>query len=122
MSEIVEISSKKEGEAFEFVNELYSHVRAIPEKRLQDQLFGSSTSICANLAEFAACVTNNHRRHKLVISLGEVNETQFWLDFCRTNGILTEECYSIAIQRLVHIRILLVRLMKTIPVNEERVY
>jgi len=106
------------GEAFELSNMIYGRINLLKELSLRDQLFRSSTSICANLAEYCAFRSSKQRRHILSICVGEANETEFWIDFCKEQKMIGEELHYEIIMRLESIRKKLCGLMRTIPVHE----
>ena len=47
--------------------------------RFEDQVFGSITSVPANLAEFCAFSQNGAKLEKLHRCIAETNETEYWL-------------------------------------------
>lgn len=100
--------------AYELSKKLYKDIEKGLESRLKSQLFGAVTSIPANLAEMAAFDTNPQKIHKLRIAIGEANEAEFWLDFIRDTGQMSEDKANAYIEELIQIRKMLIALMKSI--------
>jgi len=82
--------------------------------RIKDQLTGSVTSIGANLAEFAALDNTNQQRQKIIVAIGEANEAEYWLDFCKNVGHLSDERHKELVNRLKPIRMMLYNLKERI--------
>jgi len=102
-------------EAYTLSRDVYSEIKDIDKHwRLKDQLFGSTTSVCTNLAEMAAFENKNQQRQKVLTCIGECNETEFWLTFCKDSGFLEEERYNGYLSRLKSIRKMLFNLKTAI--------
>jgi len=102
-------------DAYTLARDIYKETESIQGNfRLKDQLWGSSTSICTNLAEMSAFENKNQQVQKVITCIGEANETEFWLDFCKDVGHLTEEKHKELINRLKPIRMSLFNLKKAI--------
>jgi four helix bundle protein len=104
--------------AYDLARQVYEDMKPNKNYRLTGQLFGSTTSICANLAEMAAFDTPNHQSHKVRIAIGEANETEFWLNFCKDSGELPEHKCRLYIERLTEIRKMLFGLWNAIKEKE----
>lgn len=99
-------------EAYILCKDIYSELGKTKEYRLKSQLFGSATSIPANIAEMAGATTSKQMAHKLSICIGEANETEFWLDFCRDASIIDADKHSDFLNRLHGIRKMLISLYR----------
>ena len=62
----------------EFSEKIYEMKRY----RMADQIFGSGTSIGANIAEAQNAESKNDFIHKLKIAAKEADETAYWLKLC----------------------------------------
>jgi four helix bundle protein len=82
--------------------------------RAKEQLLASVSSICANLAEMAALDSVNAKRQKLVICIGEANESEYWLDLCNSLKIIPQREHLRFMDSLVRIRSMLCRLKASI--------
>ena len=100
--------------AYELSKNLYKDIEKGLEMRLKSQLFGAITAIPANLAEMAAFDSKAQQQYKLKIAIGEANEAEFWLDFCRDTGSLDMDKVKVYIDELVSIRKMLIALLKSI--------
>jgi four helix bundle protein len=99
-------------EAFLLSKEIFKVSAEWKHFRLKEQLFGSSTSICANLAEMGAFENKNQQRQKVITCIGEANETEFWLDFCKDNNLITLDQHKNWVNQLKVIRMKLFNLHK----------
>ncbi|PIO06946.1 hypothetical protein COT47_02155 [Candidatus Woesearchaeota archaeon CG08_land_8_20_14_0_20_43_7] len=99
--------------AFDLGRLIHSDLKDCKNYRLRDQLFGSTTSICANLAEMAAFETKAQKEHKIRIAIGEANETEFWLDFCSKTGVLDTTKHQIYSEKIIETRKMLIGLLKS---------
>ncbi len=106
-------------EAYELSKELYKETEGIKGHfRLKEQLFGSSTSVPANLAEMAAMDNKNQQAQKIRICIGECNETDFWLEFCKDCGLVEPNKHTYYFNKLNKIRMRLFNLLKAIKVPD----
>jgi four helix bundle protein len=71
------------------IHPLLQQLKEQREFRAQQQLFGSSTSVPANLMEFCAMDNKGSQTEKLKRCIAECNETEYWLKYCFDNGMLT---------------------------------
>ena len=102
-------------EAYGLSKDIYNETKDIKGNfRLKEQLFGSSTAICANLAEMGSFDNRNQQRQKVATCIGEANETEFWLNFCKDVELLDEEKFKEFLNRLKMARMMLYNLHKTI--------
>ena len=69
--------------SFNLSKEIYGEINNSKNLRLKSQLFGSATSIPANLAEMTGYKSNKHQASKIQIAIGEAKELHFWLLFWR---------------------------------------
>lgn len=100
-------------EAYELSKDVYEVIKDWKNMRLQGQLFGSVTSICANLAEMGAFDNNNSQIQKVRTCIGEANESEFWLDFCKDSKLITAEKHKDFTERMIKIRKMLLGLLKS---------
>ena len=64
--------------AYDLSLEIYKELKDVKTHYwVTNQLFRASTSICANLTEMAAFENKNQQKQKLLICIGETNETEF---------------------------------------------
>ena len=102
-------------EAYALARDIYKETEGIQGHfRIKDQLWASSTSICTNLAEMGAMENSNQQKQKVIVCIGEANETEFWLDFCKDTSHIDEEKHRELINRLKPIRMSLYNLKKSI--------
>jgi four helix bundle protein len=102
-------------EAFDLSKDIYKEMKdAKSNFRLKEQLFGSSTAICANLAEMAAFDNKNQQNQKIYTCIGEANETDFWLNFCKEVGLLNDEKFKDFQNRVKVARMMLFNLHESI--------
>ena len=102
-------------EAYDLSKEVYKELKDVKGNfRLKEQLFGSTTAVCANLAEMAAFENKNQQKQKVTTCLGEANETEFWLNFCHDTDLLTEDRFKELINKLKVTRMMLFNLHKAI--------
>jgi four helix bundle protein len=101
--------------AYELSKNIYKDIETnLNNNRLKGQLFGAITSIPANLAEGAAFDTPAHITHKIRIAIGEANEAEYWLNFCRDTGALDIHRAKVYIDELTSIRKMLFGLLKSV--------
>lgn len=82
-------------EAYNLSKDIYNEMKDVNGNfRLKEQLFAASTAICANLAEMGAFDNRNQQRQKLLTCIGEANETDHWLNFCKDVKLLSEEKFK----------------------------
>jgi len=82
-------------EAFDLSKDIYNELKeAKGSFRVKEQLFGASTAICANLAEMSAFENKNQQNQKIYTCIGEANETDFWLNFCKEVDLLGDEKFK----------------------------
>ncbi len=102
-------------EAYDLSRDVYNGLKEIDRHwRLKDQLFGSTTSVCTNLAEMAAFENKRQQRQKIMVCIGECNETEFWLEFSKDIDLLDGVKYNEYANRLNIIRKMLFNLKKSI--------
>jgi len=102
-------------DAYALARDIYKETESVPGNfRIKDQLWGSSTSICTNLAEMSPMTNRNQELQKTIVAIGEANETEFWLDFCKDVGHLSEEKHKELLNRLKAIRMSLFNLKRYI--------
>lgn len=108
-------------EAYRLSRDIYGELKDIDKHwRLKDQLFGSTTSVCTNLAEMAAFENKNQQRQKILTCIGECNETEFWLTFCKDSGLLEDKRYDEFNERLKKVRKMLFNLKSAIETDYSR--
>jgi len=102
-------------QAYDLAKDIYNELKDIKGNfRLKEQLFGSSTAICANLAEMGAFDNVNQVKQKVHTCIGEANETDFWLNFCKDVDILSEAKFKDFQDRVKTTRMMLCNLNKAI--------
>jgi len=101
-------------DAFKLSKLIFKEIKDLKHFRLKEQLFGSITSICANLAEMSAFDNVNQIKQKVKICIGEANETEFWLDFCSENDLIELKNHKVYIDNIKIIRMKLFNLLKSI--------
>jgi len=102
-------------EAYALSKDIYNELKEIDKHwRLKDQLFGSTTSICTNLAEMSSMENKNQQRQKIITCIGEANEAEFWLNFCRDVELIKAEKHKEYVNRLKKIRMMLFNLKRSI--------
>jgi len=107
-------------EAYTLSKDVYNDMKDVKNNfRLKEQLFGSTTAICANLAEMSAFDNKNAQKQKVSTCLGETNETEFWLNFCKDVGLLDEGKFKGYVNRLRITRMMLFNLRKSIAKEVE---
>jgi four helix bundle protein len=101
--------------AYNLSKEIYNELKDVNGHfRLKEQLFGSTTAVCANLAEMSAFENKNQQKQKVTTCLGETNETEFWLNFCKDSGLLSEEPFKDFVNKVKMNRMMLFNLQKSI--------
>jgi len=106
-------------EAYGLSKDIYNETKDIKGNfRLKEQLFGSSTAICANLAEMGSFDNRNQQRQKVATCIGEANETEFWLNFCKDVGLLDEIKFKGYLNTLKTTRMMLYNLHKSVKEAE----
>lgn len=98
--------------AYTYAIQVIKEIEYLNNDRIKDQLFGSTTSVPANLAECGGFKTNPYIKNKLRICIGECNETEFWLDLCHDLKLLPEEKISSLKSTNENIRVMLCSLYK----------
>lgn len=102
-------------EAYDLSKDIYNELKDVKGNfRIREQLFASSTAICANLAEMAAFNNKNQQNQKIYTCIGEANETDFWLSFCNDVGLLKEDRFKEFQNRIKTTRMMLFNLHKSI--------
>lgn len=105
-------------EAYELSKDIYNELKDVSGNfRLKEQLFGSSTAICANLAEMSAFNNRNQTKQKISTCIGEANETEFWLNYCKDVQLLSEEKFKSFEVRVKKTRMMLCNLHKSIKAD-----
>jgi len=101
--------------AFELSVEVYKRFKDVKVSlRLREQLFGSVSSICANLAEMGSFESKTQQKQKIVICIGECNEAEYWFDFCKEVGLLNESEHQKFLSELTRVRIMLFNLFASV--------
>jgi len=100
--------------AFDLSKAIYTEIGDSKQYRIRDQLIGSVTSVCANLAEMTSFDNKNQMKQKLRICIGETNETEFWINFLNEINIFSEEKTNNFLEQVYLIRIMLCRYLKKI--------
>ncbi|ODS42792.1 MAG: hypothetical protein MSIBF_05780 [Candidatus Altiarchaeales archaeon IMC4] len=107
-------------DAYALARDIYKATESLKGNyRIKDQIGGSSTSICTNLAEMSSFENKNQQKQKISTCIGEANETEFWLDFYRDVGHLTEEKHKEFLNKLKPIRMSLFKLLGAIKKDRE---
>lgn len=75
--------------------------------RAKEQLLASVSSICANLAEMGAYDSIPAKKQKIVVCIGEANETEFWLDLCKSLRIIPHKEHQNFTSSLLELRSML---------------
>jgi four helix bundle protein len=102
-------------EAYKLSKDIYKEMKDLQGHfRLKEQLFASTTAICANIAEMGAFENKNQQKQKIGTCIGEANETDFWLNFCRDVNLLTEDKFKDFQNRVKTTRMMLYNLHKSI--------
>jgi four helix bundle protein len=102
-------------EAYNLSKNVYNELKDVKGNfRPKEQLFGSTTAICSNLAEMSAFDNKNAQKQKVVTCLGEANETEFWLNFCKDVSLLDGEKFRDFVNRLKITRMMLFNLRKAV--------
>ena len=102
-------------EAYDLSKDIYNELRDLSGNlRLREQLFSSSTAICANLAEMSAFSNKNQQNQKVYTCIGEANETEFWLNFCKDVKLLKEDRFKDFQNRVKATRMMLFNLQRSI--------
>lgn len=105
-------------EAYALAKDIYNELREIDKHfRLKDQVLGSTTSVCTNLAEMASMDNKNQQKQKVITAIGEANETEVWLDLCKDVGLIEEGKYTDYLNRNKKIRMMLYNLKKSLGVE-----
>jgi four helix bundle protein len=105
--------------AYDLSKDLYNEIKDVKGNfRLKEQLFGSSTAICANLAEMGSFDNRNQQKQKISTCIGEANETEFWLNFCKDVEIINEDKFKDYLNRLKTTRMMLYNLHKSVKEAE----
>ena len=109
-------------EAYGLAKDIYNELKeAKGSFRVKEQLFGCSTAICANIAEMGSFDNRNQQKQKIATCIGEANETEFWLNFCKDVNLLSEERFKDFLNRMKTTRMMLYNLHKTIKEASENV-
>ncbi|MBD3398188.1 four helix bundle protein [Candidatus Micrarchaeota archaeon] len=102
-------------EAFRLSKDIFEFMEDKQMSRgAKEQLLASASSICANLAEMGAYDSRKAQRQKLVICIGEANESEFWLDLCHSLKIIPQREHLNFMNALVRIRSMLCKLKSAI--------
>lgn len=105
--------------AFSLSSDVFQEIKDLKYFRVRDQIIGSTTAICANLAEMAGFDHINQRRQKLRVCIGETNETTFWLNFLKKNKMVAEERGEKFLDEIRIIRIMLCKYLNALPRKRE---
>jgi four helix bundle protein len=102
-------------ETFVLCKDFFNSLKDIEGQfRLKDQLLGSVTSICTNIAEMSAYDYPKQIAQKIKTAVGEANECEFWLDFCKEVDLIDSPKHKAFLERIQKIRKMLYNLLKTI--------
>lgn len=107
--------------SYEFSKKIIELIEPIRYKnqRLYDQLFGSSTSVPANLMEFGSMETTQQKANKLRICIGEANESEMWLDLLKDMKHIDEQQHKDLMLDLKIIRMALFNLLKRVKEDDK---
>jgi four helix bundle protein len=103
--------------SYDLSREVTNEMKEWKNYRLKGQLFGAITSIPAHLAELAAYDSDKEKMIRLRRSIGEANEAEYWLNFCKDTGELPAHKSDVFVEKLVEIRKMLHGLIKAINKN-----
>ncbi|MBI4896083.1 MAG: four helix bundle protein [Candidatus Aenigmarchaeota archaeon] len=102
-------------ESMTLATDIYQSLKGMNRDfRIKEQLTASVTSIGANLAEMSAFDHPGQIRQKLVTCIAEANETEHWIEFCKTNGIIDPASCKDFTERIQKVRRMLYSLLKTV--------
>ncbi|MBI5158556.1 four helix bundle protein [Candidatus Micrarchaeota archaeon] len=102
-------------EAFKLSVDVYNTFKEVKTSlRLKEQLFGSVSSVCANLAEMSAFESQGQQKQKIRICIGECNEAEYWFDLCKEVCLLDGVSHENFSSRLAGVRAMLFGLLKSI--------
>ena len=87
------------------------------EHGFADQIKRSGTSISANIAEGNHPQSRADMISKFEIALKEASETENWLIIFRNSGLIDEPMFESVHKKLVKIKIILIRSIKTLKGN-----
>lgn len=105
-------------ESFSLAKDIYDSLKGMNKDfRIKEQLTASITAIFANLAEMGAFDNKAQMRQKIIVCIGEANETESWLDFCQSTGIIEPAKCKDFTERTRMIRKMLYNLLKSIEGN-----
>ena len=100
--------------SFELSKHIYEEIKKSKQYRIRDQLLGSVTSICANLAEMSSFDNENQRKQKIKTCIGEANETEFWIDFLKETQFFHKEKAESFLEQIKTIRMMLCKYLQKI--------
>ena len=98
--------------AFELSKEIYKQIGSSQQYKMRDQIIGSTTAICANLAEMASFDNKNQMKQKIKTCIGEANETEFWINFLEETHIISKEKTVLFLEKIKMIRIMLCKYLQ----------
>ena len=87
------------------------------EKGFADQIKRSGTSISVNIAEGNHPQSRADMISKFEIALKEANETENWLNIFRKSELIDDSIFSPIHNKLVKVKILLIKSIKTLKNN-----
>lgn len=98
--------------AFELSKEIYKEIGSSHQYKMRDQIIGSTTAICANLAEMTSFDNKNQMKQKIKTCIGEANETEFWINFLKETLIISKEKAVVFLDQIKLIRIMLCKYLQ----------
>lgn len=102
-------------EALDLANDCLTAIKDVKGfYRLKEQIFGSTTSVPANLAEFCALESKGSQREKLTRCIAECNETDVWLEISHRQDLLSSETYKGLANRNKVLRMKIMRLKEVV--------
>ena len=107
---LTDLSMELSVEVLGLVKELQNN----KERIISNQIGRSATSICANIAESKYAHSRADFIAKLEIALKEASETENWLTVLKDAELLTVENFENTHKKVVKIKILLIKSIKTL--------
>jgi len=99
--------------AYTLAVEVAKEIKDSKNYRLKGQLFGSITSVPANLAEMTAFDSIPQIKHKIKIAVGECNESEMWLDLLKDTEEITQEKYDNFLGKNIEVRRMLLGFLRS---------
>jgi len=101
--------------SLQFARSIYKICKSLESQKefiIANQLLRSGTSVGANIFESYFSESTNDYIHKLSISLKEVNETLYWLEFSKLENIIDENVFNKLNYDGIEIRKILISIIK----------